>query len=185
MAKSPYSVSFDIVIVLRGDVTLTHDEFPSLAKTLSNVIETGTIAARYRIFVATVANSRVSGSSLRLWCLRFFVDFMPNCLRHSETKKTKCLFIRVISLLAYCLDKKGSSTPLCDAILIACGFVNHSIRSDHSVTLLETCGAHLFAKLSKSYRPRYGLTVQSSIDMPLPVIYDTVVDMYRVVFPSI
>lgn len=72
-----------------------------------------------------------------------------------------------------------------DAIFIVCGFVTHSTRSDYSVTLLEACRTHLFAKLSKSYRPRHGLTVRSSIDTPLPVIYDTIVDVYSTVCVSI
>lgn len=80
--------------------------------------------------------------------------------------------------------KRKAFFDLIDAILIACGFVVQPTRFDHrAVTLLQTCRAHLFAKLSKSYRPRYGL-FKESIDMLLPVIYDTLVDIYRRVYRS-
>lgn len=36
------------------------------------------------------------------------------------------------------------------AILIVCGLIARSARFGHAVALLETCRAHLFAKLSKS-----------------------------------
>lgn len=72
-----------------------------------------------------------------------------------ENKSFACKNIKSGRLCT--LMKRKTFFDLIDAILIACGFVVRPTRFDHhAVTLLQACRAHLFTKLSKSYRPRTG-----------------------------